>query len=82
MTRLKEVKYFTLTVLLCIFVAAGSLSSCREEKKTEATQEQSEHPESEEHPTEESSKEEHPTEGNEEHPTEGKEEHPTDSISG
>jgi hypothetical protein len=81
MSQLKELKYFTLTLLLCSFVAAGSLSSCRDEKKKEST-EQGEHPESEEHPTEESTKEEHPTEGGDEHPTEGGEEHPTDSISG
>ena len=74
MSRLKELKYFTLTILLCSFIAAGSLSSCREEKKQESTEEQGEHPEGEEHPTEDSKTEEHPNE-------EG-EEHPTDSISG
>jgi hypothetical protein len=73
MSRLKELKYFTLVVLLFTFVAAGSLSSCREQKKEENTEQQAEHPESEEHPTEEG-------DAGEEHPTD--QEHPTDSISG
>ncbi len=87
MSRLKELKYFTLVMLLCGFVAAGSLSSCREQKKENA-EEQAEHPEDEEHPAEDASaKEEHPEgeehpakKGEEEHP-EG-EEHPKDSVSG
>ena len=77
MSRLKEFKYFTLVMLLCAFVAAGTLSSCREEKKKENTE--AEHPEGEEHPTEDAAaKEEHPAkEGEEEHPAkEGEEEHP------
>lgn len=72
MSRIKQLKYFTLVMLLGSFVAAGSLSSCREQKKQENAEEQAEHPEGEEHPTEEESKEEHP---------EG-EEHPKDSVSG
>ena len=79
MNRLKKFKYFTLLILLFCFVSAGSLSSCREQKKEENTEQQAEHPESEEHPTEDGDAgEEHPEGG--EHP-EG-EEHPTDSISG
>ncbi len=90
MSRIKELKYFTLVVLLFSFVAAGSLSSCREQKKQENAEQQGEHPEGEEHPTEKDSigeehpeGEEHPTEKDsigEEHP-EG-EEHPKDSVSG
>jgi len=80
MNRLKELKYFTLAMLLFTFVAAGSFSSCREQKK-ENTEEQGEHPEGEEHPTEDGAAEdEHPAEEGE-HP-EG-EEHPAkDSVSG
>ncbi|MGB5436877.1 MAG: hypothetical protein WBM98_13370 [Maribacter sp.] len=73
MSRLKELKYFTLILLLFTFVAAGTLSSCREQKKEENTEQQAEHPESEEHPTEDG-------DADEEHPTD--QEHPTDSISG
>ena len=51
MNRLKELKYFTLVILLFAFVTAGTLSSCREQKK-ENTEEQAEHPEGEEHPEE------------------------------
>ncbi len=87
MSRIKGLKYFTLVLLLFSFVAAGSLSSCREQKKEENTEAKGEHPEGEEHPTEEgeAAKGEHP-EG-EEHP-EGQEhpegeEHPAkDSVSG
>ena len=87
MSRLKELKYFTLVMLLFGFIAAGSLSSCRDQKKKENTEEQAEHPEGEEHPTEKDSTkgehpegEEHPAKDGEEHP-EG-EEHPKDSVSG
>ncbi len=81
MNRLKQLKYFTLVMLLFSFIAAGSLSSCRDEKKKENTEAEADHPEGEEHPTEEAdAKEEHPTDDAEEHP-EG-EEHPKDSISG
>ena len=90
MNRLKEIKYFALVMLLCSFVAASALTSCREQKKKENTEQAEEHPEGEEHPTEEgaAAKEEHP-EG-EEHPAkEGEEEHPEgeehpakDSVSG
>lgn len=76
MSRLKELKYFTMVMVLCCFIAAGSLTSCREQKKDENTEAQAEHPEGEEHPTEDA---EHPEGG--EHP-EG-EEHPAkDSVSG
>ena len=89
MSRLKELKYFTLVMLLCSFIAASALTSCREQKKKENTEQAEEHPEGEEHPTEEgAAKDEHP-EG-EEHPAkEGEEEHPEgeehpakDSVSG
>ncbi len=81
MSRLKKLKYFTLVMLLCGFVAAGTLSSCRDQKKKESTEEQAEQAEGEEHPTEEGAAkdgEEHP-EGEED--PEG-EEHPKDSVSG
>ncbi len=92
MNRLKDFKYFTLAMLLCSFVAAGSLSSCRDQKKENA-EEQAEHPEGEEHPTEEGATakdgDEHPAKDGdehpegEEHPTKEGEDHPTkDSISG
>lgn len=78
MSRLKELRYFTLVMLLCGFIAAGTLNSCREEKKKENTEAQEEHPESEEHPTEDAAAdEEHPAKDGEEHPAkEGEEEHP------
>lgn len=72
MNRLKELKYIVLVMLLFGFITAGSLSSCRDQKKGAATEEQGEHPEGEEHPTEEgATDEEHPTEDEateEEHP--------------
>ncbi len=72
MNRLKELKYFTLIMLVFGYVAVGSLTSCRDQKKEAATEEQGEHPEGEEHPTEEgATEEEHPTEdgaAEEEHP--------------
>ncbi len=75
MRRLKELKYFTLMMLLFGFVAAGPLSSCRDQKKEASTEEQGEHP------TEAATDEEHPTEAatDEEHPADdgaAKEEHP------
>ncbi len=76
MTRLKELKFFTLAMLLCSFLAASSLTSCREQKEKEKTEEQEIHSESDEHPE----GEEHPAKEGEEHP-EGQE-HPTDSVSG
>jgi len=83
MIRLKKLKYFTLVMLLCTFVAAGMLSSCREQKKKENTEQAGEHPEGEEHPTEEgAAKEEHPAKDDEEHPAKEGEEHPKDSVSG
>ena len=89
MNRLKKLKYFTLVMVLFSFIAASALTSCREQKKKENTEQAEEHPEGEEHPTEEgAAKDEHP-EG-EEHPAkEGEEEHPEgeehpakDSVSG
>lgn len=79
MSRIKELKYVTLVMLLFSFIAIGSFNSCREQKKQENTEEQAEHPEGEEHPTEEGSEEEEHPEGGD-HP-EG-EEHPKDSVSG
>ncbi|SDL24993.1 hypothetical protein [Kriegella aquimaris] len=77
MNRLKELKYFILATILFSFVAAGSLSSCRDQKKQENTEQQGEHPEGEEHPTEAGeAKEEHPTKGAEEHPSKDEGEHP------
>ncbi|SDE31335.1 hypothetical protein SAMN05421636_104322 [Pricia antarctica] len=77
MSRLKEIKYFTLVMLLFGFVAAGSLSACRDQKKETTTEEQGEHP------TEEgATDEEHPADNgatDEEHPSDdgaAKEEHP------
>ena len=67
MNRLKKLKYVTLVMLLFSFIAASTLTSCREQKKKENTEQADS--EVEEHPTEEGSAgEEHP-EG-EEHPTE------------
>ena len=69
MNRLKKLKYFTLVMLLFSFIAASALTSCREQKKKESTEQ------TEEHPTEEgAAKEEHP-EG-EEHPAKEGEEYP------
>ncbi len=72
MDRIKELKYVILTMLLVSFIAAGSLSSCRDQKKQENPEQQAEHPEGEEHPTEakDSVGKEHP---------EG-EEHPKDTV--
>jgi len=87
MNRLKELKNFALILLVFGFIAAGSLSSCRDDKKKENTEEQAEHPEGEEHPTADG--EEHPAKDGEEHPTEDGKEHPEgeehpakDSVSG
>ena len=74
MNRLKRFKSLTLLLMLFSFVAAGSLNSCREQKKQENTDQQEEHPTeegstSDEHPTEEgSTKDEHPTKEVDEHP--------------
>lgn len=77
MSRLKKLKYFTLVMLLISFIAVGSLSSCRDTKKEEKTDQQGEHPEAEEHPTEAGGAEEHPASDGDEHPAkEGEEEHP------
>ena len=50
MNRLKKLKYVTLVMLLFGFIAASSLTSCREQKKKESTEQAGEHPEGEEHP--------------------------------
>ncbi|MGB5202880.1 hypothetical protein [Eudoraea sp.] len=80
MSHLKNLKYFSLVMLLFSFVAAGTLSSCRDQKKQKDTEQQAENPEGEEHPTEDgAAKEEHPTEEGaaaEEHPKKDGEEHP------
>lgn len=76
MSRLKELKHFTLVMLLFGFIAAGTLSSCRDQKKEEKTEQQGEHP------TEEGAvHEEHPTNDGDEHPKKEGEEHPKDSVS-
>ncbi|EAR01380.1 hypothetical protein [Maribacter sp. HTCC2170] len=88
MNRFKKLKSIALVMLLFSFIAASSLSSCREQKKKESTEQAGEHPEGEEHPTEEgTAKDEHP-EG-EEHPAKDGDEHPEgeehpakDSVSG
>ncbi|MGY8916048.1 MAG: hypothetical protein ACKVJF_13320 [Flavobacteriales bacterium] len=76
MTRFKDLKFFTLAMLLCSFLTASSFTSCREQKEKEKTEEHEIHSESDEHPE----GEEHPVKEGEEHP-EGQE-HPTDSVSG
>ena len=92
MNRLKKLKYFTLVMLLFGFIASSTLTSCREQKKKESTEQgdavgeehvteegsaSEEHPEGAEHPE----GEEHPAKDGDEHP-EG-EEHPAkDSVSG
>lgn len=92
MRRLKELRYFTLVLLLFGFIAAGTISSCRDQKKKESTEEAATEAESEEHPTEgeehPTDGEEHPTDGEEhpkkegeEHPTKEGEEHPKDTVS-
>ena len=78
MSRLKELKYFTLIMLLFGFIAAGTISSCRDQKKKESTEEPAA-AESDEHPTKEA--EEHPSKEGEEHPTKEGEEHPKDTVS-
>lgn len=72
MNRIKEFKYFALVMLLFGFIAAGSLSSCRDDRKKKENTEQQSNAQ-EEHPNQE---EEHPNEEGEEHPNEGGEEHP------
>lgn len=82
MYQRKKLKDFTLIMLLLSFVAAGTVSACRDQKKQENTEEQAEHPEGEEHPTEDGAKkDEHPE--SEEHPAKEGGEHPAkDSVSG
>ncbi|MCK0145796.1 hypothetical protein MWU78_09090 [Arenibacter sp. F26102] len=74
MSRLKELKYFTLIMLLFGFVTAGTLSSCREQKKEEKTEQQGE-----DMMEEGDVQEEHPTNDADEHPK--SDEHPKDSVS-
>ncbi|WP_149277141.1 hypothetical protein [Pareuzebyella sediminis] len=76
MRRVKTFKNFALILFLACFISAGFLTSCRDQKKQEKT-EQEEHPQAEEHPTEEDAGEEHPQ--SEEHPSddgEAEAEHP------
>ena len=70
MGRLKELKSLTLVMRLFGFIATASLSSCRETKKEDKTEQQAEHPseEGEVH-------EEHPTNDADEHPK-TEDEHP------
>lgn len=75
MRRLKDLKFFMLSMLLCSFLAASTLTSCREQKEKEKTEEVEIHSDSEEHPE----GEEHPAKEGEEHHEGG--EHPTDSVS-
>ena len=71
----KTFKFFTLTTLLCGFLGAATLTSCRETKKEEKTEQQveeaveEEHPSTDEHPTKEAdtTASEHPSSG--EHPS-------------
>jgi hypothetical protein len=73
MMRSKNVfKFYTLLMLLFTFIAAGSISACRDHKKQENTEQQGEHPEGDAH----SDNEEHPTNAGEEHPAETGDEHP------
>ncbi len=59
--RIKRLKYTTLVMLLCGFVAAGSLSSCREANTKENTEERV----LEEYPTEEGAAKAEHSEGEE-----------------
>ena len=93
MNRIKEIRYFALVMFLFCFLGAMAVTSCREQKKKENTEqteapdaaaEGEEHPEGGEHPE----GEEHPEGGEhpegEEHPEGGEhpegEEHPKDSV--
>ena len=76
MSRLKELKNFTLVMLLFAFVAAGSLSSCRDTKNQENAKEQAVDQMDGDHQTEAKEGEEHPTNESEEHPAEESTEHP------
>lgn len=73
MNRSKNLKLLTLAMLLFGFIAAGTLSSCRDQKKEEKTEHQEEHME------DGAVHDEHPTNDGEEHPQ--NEEHPKDSVS-
>lgn len=75
MRRLKDLKFFTLAMLLCSFLAASALTSCRDQKEKEHMDEMEIHSDSDVHPE----GEEHPAKDGEEHP-EG--EHPKDTVSG
>ncbi|TDQ32427.1 hypothetical protein [Zeaxanthinibacter enoshimensis] len=91
MSRPKYLRYITTALLLFGFITAGSLSSCRDQKKKDGEEQtieegavsEDEHPTGEEHPAkdEHPKGEEHPSKEEGEHPT--GEEHPTkDSVSG
>ena len=73
MSQLKKFKSYLLVMLLFTFVAAVSLSSCRDQKKKENTEVQSEHPEGEEQHVED----EHPAKKADEHPAKDSTDHPT-----
>ncbi|MFS4418199.1 hypothetical protein [Maribacter sp. 2307ULW6-5] len=82
MNKTEELKRFALMLLLAAFIGAGALTSCREQKKAEQTEQQEVAPEAEEHPSSDGeAKDEHPTGGDEhpsgeEHPSNGGDEHP------
>jgi len=69
MRRIKSIKNIALFLFLACFISAGFLTSCRDQKKQEKTEQQEEHPaEAEEHPTDEGAAgDEHPQ--SEEHPS-------------
>ncbi len=75
MSTLKGLKFLTLAMFLGCFIAAGTLTSCRDQKKEEKTEAEAEHPGGDEHPTKDG--EEHPTKDGDEHPTKDGDEHPT-----
>lgn len=69
MRQIKAIKNIALLLFLACFISAGFLTSCRDQKKQENTEQQEEHPEGEEHPTEAGAAgDEHPQ--SEEHPSE------------
>jgi preprotein translocase subunit SecG len=69
MKRIKNLKFFTLIAAMSFFIAGISLTSCREQKKEDKTEQQAEeaaeeeHPSADEHPSSEadSTAGEHPT---------------------
>ncbi len=81
MKRLKELKYFSLILLLSGFLATASLSSCRETKKEDTKEQQGEQmmEEGEIHEEHQAGDaDEHPNKDGDEHPK--SEEHPKDSV--